>query len=252
VAEGKVTAKRFAATARVSLREGRMRAGSQDVAATGAEAELEFSDLWKIRTKTGEFRLKELRVGRLPLRNVTADFGLWNGQTLIVNSARFEALGGRATVQPFRYQLNQREVGATVEVENIELAAALALVERPTAQLSGRVDGTLPLRIQDNGVRLDRGQLVLHPGSTGELRVSATVLLRSGAVMPADTLAVLKAAGSEPLAIRLGELRFDIRPADIPLGSSARLTAVGETEKGPVAFTFNVNGPVEKYLRVLP
>jgi hypothetical protein len=252
IAEGKVTAKRFAATARVSLREGRMRAGTQDVAATGIEAELEFSDLWKLRTKSGELRLKELRIGRLPLTDLTADFGLWNGQTVIVNAARFAALGGRATVQPFRFQLNQREVAATVEVANLELAAALALTQRPPAQLTGRVDGTLPLRIHEYGLRLERGQLVLHPGSMAELRVSATVLLRSGAMMPAETQAVLRAAGNEPLAIRLAALRFDIRPADIQLGSSARLTAAGETDDGPVAFAFNVNGPVEKYLRVLP
>lgn len=252
VGEGKVTAKRFAATARVSLREGRMRAGTQDIAATGIEAELEFSDLWKFRTKSGEARLAELRVGRLPLANVVADFGLWGGQTVIINSARFEALGGRAVVQPFRYQLNLRTVGATVEVENLDLAAALGLAERVPAQLSGRVDGTLPLRIHESGVQLDSGQLQLHEGSVAELRINSAVLLRSGAAMPAETLGVLKTAGHEPLLIRLGELRFDIRPAGIPLGSSARLTAAGDTERGPVSFVFNVNGPVEKYLRVLP
>jgi len=253
VAEGKVTAKRFAATARVTLREGRMHAGTQDIAATGAEAELEFSDLWKLRTKSGAFRLPELRVGRLPLRNVIADFGLWGGQTVIVNSARFEALGGRAVVQPFRYYLNQRTVATTVEVENLEVGTILSLTEqRLPVQMTGRVDGTVPVQIQEFGVRLERGQLGLHPGTTAELRVNAALLLRSGAALPAETLAVLKAAGNEPLAVRLGELRFDIRPADIPLGSSARLTAAGETERGPVSFAFNVNGPIEKYLRVLP
>lgn len=252
VAEGKVTAKRFAATARVSLRGGRMRAGTQDVEATGVEAELDFLDLWKLRTKSGELRLAELRVGRLPLRDVTADFGLWGGETLIVNSASFAALGGHATVQPFRYRLNLREVGATVEVENLDAAAALALSERVAVQLTGRFDGVLPVRIQENAVRLDRGQLALHPGTTGELRVNSAGLLRSGAIMPEETIGLLKTAGNESLAVRLGELRFDIRPADIPLGSSARLTAAGTTDRGPVSFVFNVNGPVEKYLRVLP
>jgi hypothetical protein len=252
VGEGNVTAKRFAATARVNLREGRMRAGSQDVAATGVEAELEFSDLWKFRTKSGEARLTELRIGRLPLSNVVADFGLWGGQTLIINSARFEALGGRVAVQPFRYQLNRRTVGVTVDVENLDLAAALGLAQRVPAQLTGRADGTLPLRIHESGVQLDPGQLRLRDGSTAELRVNPAVLLRSGAVMAAESLGVLKTAGNEPLLIRLGELRFDIRPPDIPLGSSARLTAAGDTDRGPVSFVFNVNGPVEKYLRVLP
>lgn len=252
VGEGKVTAKRFAATARVSLREGRMQAGTQDIAATGAEADLEFSDLWKFRTKSGDLRLAELRVGRLPLREVTADFGLWGGQAVVINAAAFTALGGRGRVQPCRYQLSQRELAATVEAEDLDLARVLDLAVGVPAQFSGRVDGVLPLRIQTSGVRLDRGHLALRSGSVAELRLNAATLLRSGAAMPAETLRLLKEAGNESRSVRLGALRFDLRPEDIPLGSSARLTVAGDLVEGPVSFAFNVNGPVEKYLRILP
>ncbi len=252
VAEGHVTGRRFAATARVTLREGRMRAGSQDVVAEGAEADLEFSDLWKFRTKSGVLRLQELRVGRLSLSDVTADFGLWGAQALTVNGATFQVLGGRAEVAPFKYYLNQREVATTLQVDGLDLARLLELTTGVAGEISGRVGGTLPLRIQEAGVRLDPGWLSLQSGVAAELECNATSLLRSGATMSADSLTVLKAAGTNPVRLRLGEFRLDIRPPGLPLGCSARLHVAGETDDGPVMFDLNINGAVEKYLDILP
>lgn len=251
VAEGQVTARRFAATARVSLREGRMQAGTQDVSAEGAEADLEFSDLWKFRTKSGGLRLRELRVGRLPLTEVTADFGLWGEQTLTVNGAAFRALGGRMEVAAFKYFLNQREVSSTLRVEGLDLARLLELTTGVTVAVVGRMSGTLPLTIRPEGVRLAPGQLVLQPGAA-ELECNVTALLRSGATFSDESLAVLKATGAKPLRLRLDELRLDIRQPELPLGCSARVHAAGESEDGRVVFDYNVNGAIEKYLNILP
>lgn len=250
-AEGHVTARRFAATARVSLREGRMRARTQDIAAEGAEADLEFSDLWKFRTKSGALRLRELRVGRLPLREVTADFGLWGAQALTVNAAAFNALGGRVGVAPFKYFLNQREMATTLQVEGLDLARLMELTTGVSVVVSGRVDGTLPLGIQEQGVRITTGHLILSPGTAAELQGNVTSLLRSGATLPEGSLEVLKNIGAKPLRLRLNELRLDIRPPGIPLGCSARVHAAGVTDDGPVTFDFNVNGAIEKHLIIL-
>lgn len=250
VAEGHVTAKRFAATARVSLREGRMRAARQDVAAEGAEVDLEFSDLWKFRTKSGALRLRELRVGRLTLSEMNADFGLWGEQTLTVNRATFSALGGRMEVAPFKYFLNQREVATSLQVEGLDLARLLELTTGVAVRVSGRVRGALPLSIQQQGVRFAPGHLVLQAG-VAELECNVTALLRSGATLSHDSLTVLKITGAKPLRLRLGELRLDIRQPDLPLGCSARVHVAGESEEGPVDLYYNVNGAIEKYLNIL-
>jgi hypothetical protein len=252
VAEGSVTARRFAATSRVNLRDGRMRAGTRDVAAEGAEAELEFSDLWKLRTKSGALRMRELRVGRIPLHEVVVDFGLWGGQTVLVNGASFRALGGEARVQSFRYQLSRRDLSAVVEAENLDVSRLLdLLVDRP-AEVTGRVDGTLPLRIDETGVRLQRGHLSLRAGPDAALTVKAADLLRSGATLPTTTIEALRSAGEESVKLQLDKLDLEIRPHDIPLGGSARLIGEGKGANGPIAFVITVNGSVEKRLRILP
>jgi hypothetical protein len=222
-----------------------------DIVADGAEADLEFSDLWKFRTKSGVLRLQELRVGRLSLRDVRADFGLWGEQDITISRVEFNALGGRVAASPFKYFLHQREVFTTLQVDDLDLARLRELVPGMLAGISGRVAGTLPIRVLDSGVRFDPGYLELQPGPVAELECSATALLRSGAMIPAGSLTVLKEAGSKPMRIRLGELRIDLRPPGLPLGCSARLHVAGEVPEGPVTFDLNVNGAIEKYLNVL-
>lgn len=250
VAEGKVTAKRFAATARVTLRDGAMRAGSEDVAARGAEAELEFSDLWKYRTKSAAFRLAELRAGRLTVRDVAADFGLW-GRELRVEHASFAALGGTGEVEAFRYDLGKREVGLTLQVRDVELERLLALTKDLPGKVTGRVSGTLPLRIQSTGVRLDGGGLDWRPEGAAVLPLSAVTVLRSGAALDDASLRTLKAASGDKVKLQLAKLSLAIRPPDVPLGSTARLRMAGETEDGPLAFDIVVIGPVERFLRIM-
>ena len=118
-------------------------------------------------------------------------------------------------------------------------------------EAGGRMSGTLPLTIRPEGVRLAPGHLVLQPGAA-EMVCNVTALLRSGATFSGESLAVLKATGAKPLRLRLDELRLDIRQPDLPLGCSARVHAAGESEDGRVAFDYNVNGAIEKYLLVLP
>ncbi len=251
VGEGRVTAKRFAATARVSLRDGRFKVGTQDIAAEGVEADLEFSDLWKYRTKAAELRLQDFHVGRLALREVTADFGLWGAKTVIVNGARGAALGGTVTADSFRYYLDQREVGLTLHVQDLDPERLLALAPEVPVKLPGRVEGTLPLRVHGEGVRMQTGFLALQTAAKPDLALNAIAVVRSGATMDEATLKVLKAAGAEPVKLKLSELRLDIRPRDAVFGTSARVHVAGEAEAGPVAFDYNVNGAIERYLQVL-
>lgn len=251
VAEGNVTAKRFASTARVSLRGGKMRVLARDIAVEGAEADLEFSDLWKYRTKSGALRLGELRVGRLAVRDIQADVGMWGAQTIIVNAAHGSALGGAITVAPFRTRLDQRELVLKLEASGLDAAQILALVPETPAQLGGRFDATVPLRIMASGVRFEPGVVTLAAGPPGVMQFNAAALLRSDAKLDDASTKTLKAAGNEPLRLRLHDLHLDIRSPDLPLGSSARVSFSGESENGPVAASLKVNGSLERYLEVL-
>jgi hypothetical protein len=251
VAEGNVTARRFASIARVSLQGGRMRVLARDIAVTDAEADLEFSDLWKYRTKAGELRLGELRTGRLAVRDIKAAIGLRGSRTIAVDGATGRALGGTVTVAPFHFQRDQRELILNLRAEGLAGTELLGLTTRVPGAVAGRFDAVLPLRIQTNGVRFEPGAVTLASGAAGTMELNTAALLRSGEKLDENTANTLKAAESEFLRVRLDDLRLDIRASDLPLGSSARVSFRGEADHGPVAATLNINGAIERYLQVM-
>lgn len=252
VAEGRVTAKRFAATARVSLREGRMKVGARDIAAHGAEADLEFSDLWKFRTKSGHLRLAELRVGRLPVREITADFGLWDGNQFSVDRATGRVLGGRVEVEAFRYRLDQRALALNLRVEDLSAAGLMRLLPGVTPRLAGRLGGELAARFSTDSVQLDGGRFALPPRGAAELQLNAATVLRSGARLDEAALKVFKAASNQSVVVRLEHFLLEVRPPGRPLGTTARIEARGQVDGQPVSFVHHVNGAVERHLSILP
>lgn len=247
VAEGKVTAKRFAATARVTLHGASMRSAARDIAAEGAEADLEFSDLWKLRTSSGRLRLAELRFGRLSLREVEADFGLWNGRQINLAHAAAKALGGRVEAESFGYLLGQDGLDFRLNCSGLQTPDLLALLKPSAPRLSGRLEGSLALRVHANGVQVSGGWLGLESGGGGEMQVNATTLLRSGAQMDAATERVFKAAAGQNVLVRLEEFRLDIRPPGLPLGTSVRCRVQGRVDDQRVGFLHHVNGAAEGY-----
>jgi hypothetical protein len=252
VAEGNVTAKRFAATARVNLRGGHMRAATQDVAAEDVEAELEFSDLWKLRTKSGSLRLAKLRTGRLTFERLTADFGLWNGKRFTVTWATADVLGGVVEAGPFQHQLDQRVLALTLRPSGLDAARLLALTTGVAPRMVGRVGGELALRLHGDGVQLTGGHLGIEAGTPAELQVNAAAMLRSGARLTAAAEEIFRSAGRQNVLVRLDALRLDVRPPGLPLGTSARLEAAGMVDGRTVAFSHHINGAVERHLAIMP
>lgn len=252
VAQGKVTAARFAATARINLRGGHMQAATQDVAATGVEAELEFSDLWKLRTESGRMRIAQLRTGRLAFDGLVADFGIWDGKQFTVRGATADALGGRLAAEDFQYQLGQRALLVTLTPSGVEAARLLALTTGVTPRLAGRVGGKLGLRLQGDGVQITGGHLALETRTPAELQVNAAAVVRSGARMTSASEEIFKKTGRQNVLIRLDELKVDVRPPGLPLGTSARAEVKGVIDGQPVGFIHHVNGAVERYLAIMP
>ena len=130
----------------------------------------------------------------------------------------------------------------------------MALTKDLPAKVSGRVDGRLPLRIDDGGLRLGTGWLALKPGVYAQIQFAATGLLTSGLPAKDPRYPVLKKIESGLLQLKVGELRLDIRPPNVPAGRTAQLHVVGEPVdpevKAPVTLDLNVNGPLERLLNM--
>jgi hypothetical protein len=253
-AQGTWRGKVFTAGAKVRLREGRITNQARGVTAEGIEADLEFTDLDQFVSKPGTLRAATVRVGQLTLRDIDAEFAFGDANKIIVSRAALHALGGSVAVEPFKYFLNLRELDVVVLADNISVEEVMALTRDLPAKASGRLDGRLPVHVDEGGLRLGTGWLALKPGVYAQIQFNAAGLLTGGVATNNPRYAVMKKVETGLLQLKVGELRLDIRPPNVPAGRSAQLHVVGEPVdpevKAPIILDLNVNGPLEKLLNM--
>jgi len=253
-AEGKMAGKELAATARVQLREGRAKHAGTGVALEGIEADLDFTDLDHFRSKAGGVKASKLTTGDLVLSDIAATIEFTSPDGVTVHAAACSALGGKVTTEPFKLLPSQRELAATLLLDGIDVEHVLELTEDVPGKAVGKVDGKLPIRVDDGGLRLGTGWLELKKGVYAELQFNAQGLLTRGIEPKSPTFAVMRKIESGLLRLKLAELRLDVRPPDVPAGRSATLHLAGEPVdpqvKAPVRLDLNVNGPIEALLNL--
>jgi hypothetical protein len=252
--EGRWVGNTLTATGILRLREGRVASLEKAITAEGIETDLEFTDLARLMTKPGSLRVREVRAGELTLRDVTAEFSLEGADRVAVSRASLRALGGHVTTEPFIVVPSQEGFEAVLLADGIAIEEVMALTEDLPAKATGRVNGRLPVRIDEDGLQFGTGWLALKPGFPAEIAFNTKGLLTAGAAPGSPKHAVLQKIESGLLKLKIGELRLDIRPPNVPAGRSAQLHLKGEPVdpevKAPVTLDLNVNGPLEKLINM--
>ncbi len=254
-AAGRLEGKRLVLGGTLQLRDGRYENRARAVAAEGVEFDLEVVESAQFQTKLGSLRIRELRTGKLVISDVDAGFAFESAQRIAVSRATLTTLGGQVSVEPFSYSLEQRSrLDLVVLVNGLSVEQVLALTQDLPAKASGRVNGRLPLRIDEAGVRLSTGWLALTPGVAAQVQFTAPGLLTGGMATSAPAYPILKKLETGLLQLDVTELRLDIRPPNAPSGRSAQLRLVGRPTdpevKAPVTLDLNVNGPLERLINM--
>ena len=249
---GMYAEQKFAMGGQISLQQGLLKNSDGSLSAGGIETEFEFTDLLHVQSNPGTLRVHELRAGNLVANDLETELAFLDKDHLAVNRATVRIFGGSMAAEPFKLALDQRELEAVVLADGLDVEKILALSKDVPAKGSGRVDGRLPIRIDDHGLRLGTGWLQLKKGVYAEMQLNAAGLLTSGMSPNSSGYVVMKRVESGLLRLKLGALRLDVRPADAQRGQSARLHLEGEpvdpSVKAPVILDVNVNGPLEQLL----
>lgn len=252
--EGRLAGDVLTATGRLRLREGLVAFTAKAIAAEGIEADLEFTDLAKLITRPGSLRIREVRTGKMTLRDLAADFSLEGADRIAVARASLRALGGHVTAEPFVLVPSQEALDAVLLADGISIEEVMALTDELPAKATGRINGRVPVHIDGDGLRFGTGWLALKPGFPAEIAFNAKGLLTAGAAPGSPKHAVLQKIESGLLKLKISELRLEIRPPNVPAGRSAQLHLKGEPVdpevKAPVMLDLNVNGPLEKLINM--
>lgn len=253
-ADGRYAGGEWTASGAVSLRDGTMTIPDRNVSARGIGFDVEFEDFNAFRSRPGSFHASELKSGDLKATDLDAGFTLEKAGQLAIDHASLKTLGGTISAEPFRLFLDQREVKAVLRLERLDVAQILALAKDVPAEATGRVDGRLPIEIDDSGLRFGTGWLALSPDVPAELTFEAKGLLTRGANPKSAAYGVLQQVETGLLRLRLSKMRLEVYPPNRPPGRSAQLHLEGDPAdpglKAPVTLDVNVNGPVEKLLNL--
>ncbi len=238
----------------VRMRGGRLANPARKVTATGVEFDVEFEDFDRMRSKPGTVRVAALQSGGLALEGFEADFAFENPDRVAVSRVSGRTLGGAISTEPFTLRLDRHELDCVVLADGFDVVQILALAKDVPARAVGRVDGRLPIRIDDGGLRIGTGWLEMRKSTYAEIQFNAAGLLTRGVDTTSPSYPVLRKIEAGLLRLKLGAMRLDIHPPDRPPGLSARLHLTGEpvgpTVKAPVVLDLDVNGPLEKLLNL--
>ena len=253
-AAGRFAEGRLAANGSLQVREGRLENSAKAITAEGVDLDLEFLDFGQVRTKPGTLRVREVRTGQLPLRDLAAEFSLAGIDQIEVAHVTLSALGGKVSTEPFTFFPSRDELKAVVLVEGISIEQVMALTQDLPAKAKGQVNGRFPISVNPSGLHLGTGWLSLKPGVNAEIEFNAKGLLTGGTSPSSPSYAVLQKIESGLLKLGISELRLDIQPPAGPAGRSATLHLKGAPldpeVKAPVILDLNVNGPLEKLLKL--
>jgi Dicarboxylate transport len=251
-AEGTWRSGKAAANGQVHLRSGRFEYSPKAFTADGVEADFIFTDFVHLQSQPGAVRAHELRVGNFSAGDFSAGLTFQGLSHLTVTHAKLDALGGTVSAEPFELALGRNELETVVTIDGIDVEKVLALTPDIPAKASGRIDGHLPIRIDESGLRLGTGWLELKKGVYAEVQFKASGLLTTGMKPGSTTYAVMQKVEAGLLRMKLGQVRLDVRPPDAPRGHSARLHLEAEpvdaSIRAPVTLDWNVSGPIEQLL----
>lgn len=237
---------------RIQLSQGELKNAADTIAVAGIETDLTFTDLIHLQSSPGMMRIREMRVGGIVANDFEAGLTLLNQEEVAIHRLTLKILGGSMTAEPFKLTLGRNELEAVVLVDNLDVEKIMALSKDVPAKGSGRVDGRLPIRLDEHGLRLGTGWLQLKKGVYAEVQLNAAGIITNGMSPNNTSYVVMKRVESGLLRLKLGALRLDVRPPDAQRGQSARLHLEGEpvdpSVKAPVILDVNVNGPLEQLL----
>lgn len=181
------------------------------------------------------------------LRYVATPDALQAG-TLILYKLNAGLFGGQARARPDSFAIARRPLTVHLEATDLELAELLEVYPAEGLSGSGRLDGDLPLRFEDDGLHIDQGRLAARPPG-GVLHVRSERIRAYGQRNPALRLVTLA----------LEDFRYDRLDTQVDYAPSGELHLVlhlsgsnPALERGrPVNFTINLEENVPALLTSL-
>lgn len=255
------------ASAKLKLAEGYFGLPSQELTVDGINANIALDSVASLKTPPSQSLSANLiNFGALQATNLKTAFSLPTDDRLLVESVSLETFEGNVYLEPFELALDNPNANLLVKFDEISIAPAIAMVDFFQGRVTGRLNGSLPISLENRLPVLGEGFLELDPTHKATFSYDAEGFFTAdeNGVESKKSLGdkTLERLGLEPNALLedalsnldITRLRVDLFNKDMPLTPmKIQLAGIADTGKAkiPLNITTNVNGTVAELLNFL-
>ena len=240
---------------------------ANDVSIDSIQTNIVFDSIADLVTRPSQtITIDTLTFGDIEATDMLLEFELDENNQFFVEKAQMHSFDGILALDPFNIDLDDPQAAITLRFEQISIAPVMTMLDFFEGEVTGRLDGVLPISIVDGLPVLGEGFLELDPKSDAQFAYDAQGFF----TQPDDPYAppktfgdkMLERLGLEPNALledalgnlNIVELQMDLFSKDLP-GTPMRIQMAGLAETGtariPLNITTNINGTVAELLNFL-
>jgi hypothetical protein len=219
----------------------------------GLTTALDFTDLLNVRTAPGQVaRVTEINPG-VPVRDGVFRYQLLDSRRVQVEGARWPFAGGELVLDPTTLDFNvSGERRMTFQVKGVDAALFLKEMAFDNLDATGTFDGTLPMIFDENGGRIEGGELRARAG--GHLAYVGEVSRENLGTWGNMAFQALKSLDYQRLSIRMngplaGEMITDISFAGLSQGEGTKSNfLIRRLARLPLVFNVRINAPFRQLM----
>lgn len=213
-----------------------------------------FTDLLNLETAPHQtLRIGSINPG-IEVENGELSFQLMDGRMIAIEGGNWPFMGGRLTLRPTTMPMGSAGVrNFVLDIEGLDAAQFIARMELANLSATGSFDGSLPLVFDENGGRIENGQLVSRtPG--GSVSYIGELTYKDLSAMANFAFDALRALNYTEMVIGMdgdltGELVTRVRFDGVKQGAGTRQNFLTrQVAKLPVRFNVNIRAPFYKLL----
>ena len=265
--ETQAKGKSWDASMHIQLREGGLRLPSQELTVDSVRTDVNFPSLLSLTTSPSQtIAADRITIGDIEATQVESAFMIADGSQLSVEKAGLSIFEGRVTLDPFTISTTDPNADLLIHFNRLSITPAITMLDFFDGYVSGRLNGTLPIRIENGYPVLGEGYLELDPSEPAQFSYNATGFFTD---QGSDQLAkktlgdkLLERLELEPNALledalgslTIQKLRLDLFNKNLP-NTPMRIQLEGTADTGntqiPLNITTNINGTVAELLNFL-
>jgi len=265
--ETQAKGKSWDASMEIQLREGGLHLPSQELTVDSVRADVGFPSLLSLTTSPSQtIAADRITIGDIEATQIESAFMITDGSQLSVEKAGLSIFEGRVTLDPFIISTADPNADLLVHFNRLSITPAITMLDFFDGYVSGRLNGTLPISIENGYPVLGEGYLQLDPSEPAQFSYNATGFFTNQGSEPVVKKTIgdklLERLDLEPNALlenalgglTIQKLRLDLFNKNLP-NTPMRIQLAGTADTGktqiPLNITTNVNGTVAELLNFL-